>query len=196
MSKFQYEQQTKKQAKREFLINVYNQSFTNINRHITIVWQSVSVLVASFVSIIFTEKYNISIYPSYILLSIYITWMIAHLLDSNTWYRRNIHIITNVERYFLSKKDKKKLHYFFASHLEPKKIIDTFLIQIYFALIVWFISLSYVFYKATIEVNLVYFWVSLSFTMLCICMLHTYYKKNIENIKKLLVESPGLNIKD
>ena len=82
MSKKQYEQQTKKQAKREFLINVYNQSFNNINRHITIVWQSVSVLVVSFVSIIFTEKYNISIYPSYILLSIYITWILSKVPKS------------------------------------------------------------------------------------------------------------------
>ncbi|MDD4329003.1 MAG: hypothetical protein PHD79_03550 [Aliarcobacter sp.] len=65
MSKKQYEEQTKKQTKCEFLINVYNLSFNNINRHITIVWQSVSVLIASFVSIIFSEKYNISIYPSY-----------------------------------------------------------------------------------------------------------------------------------
>jgi len=43
MSKKQYEEKTKKQAKREFLYNVYNQSFNNINRHITIVWQSVGL---------------------------------------------------------------------------------------------------------------------------------------------------------
>lgn len=191
MSKKQYEEKTKKQAKREFLYNVYNQSFNNINRHITIVWQSVSVLVASFVSIIISEKYEIPIYLSYILLSIYITWMIAHLLDSNTWYRRNIHIVTNVERYFLSKKDKKRLHPFFTEHLKPDKIIDTFRIQIYFAYAIWVISFGYVVYKLVEVTNLSYLCASSFFTLICIFILYTYHKKNVQNIEQLIKDSPG-----
>ncbi|MEV9530378.1 hypothetical protein AB0W27_06320 [Aliarcobacter butzleri] len=79
MSRVEFEEQTKKQAKHEFSINIYSPSF---NRHITIVCQLVIIVGVSFISIIFGG--NISIYLSYILLSIYITWMIAHLIDSNT----------------------------------------------------------------------------------------------------------------
>lgn len=185
------EEQTEKQARREFLINIYNQAFNNINRHITIVWQSVSILVASFVSIVFTEKYDVSIYLSYIILSFYITWMIAHLYDSNHWYTRNIHLVTNIERYFLKKKDKKRLHYFFTKHLDAKHVADTFRIQIYFARAIWAISYFYVNYKASLKADIEFFFTSTILTMVCIYLTYNHRKENIKNINKLINTSPG-----
>ena len=39
------------QQQNEFLMKMYAEMWGNINRHILVVWQSVSVLVATFVSI-------------------------------------------------------------------------------------------------------------------------------------------------
>jgi len=188
------EEQTDKQAKREFLINIYNQAFNNINRHITIVWQSVSILVASFVSIVFTEKYEVSIYLSYMILSFYITWMMAHLYDSNHWYTRNIHIVTNIERYFLKKKDKKNLHFFFTKHLKPRHVADTFQIQIYFARAIWVVSYFYVNYKASLKADINFFFISTLLTFFCYFLVHLQRKKNEQNIKELIEKSPGKTI--
>ncbi|MFN2453299.1 MAG: hypothetical protein ABR577_03670 [Pyrinomonadaceae bacterium] len=49
-------QEQEEKDRKEFLIHMYDQTWNNINRHITIVWQSVAALVASVTLLSLVEK--------------------------------------------------------------------------------------------------------------------------------------------
>lgn len=186
-----YEEKTKEQLRADFLINMYNQAFNNINRHIIIVWQTISILAASFVSIFLAEKFEVSIWITSFLLIIYITWMIAHLIDANHWFKRNLHIITNIEKNFLNKDDLKLIHPYINMDIKYEKIIESFYIQIIFAIVIWILMLVFLFYKATLTNSLDLFMFHFTITIICWIILTMYQESNKKKIKLLITQSPG-----
>lgn len=191
MNNVQYEEYTKKQARDNFLIHMYNQAFNNINRHIVIVWQTISILAASFVSILLSEKYDISIWISSLLLITYIVWMISHIIDGEHWFKRNLHIVTNIEKNFLEKDDLRLIHPYIDQEVRPGKMIESFRIQIYFAYTTWIFILCFLFYKATLSASMGLFSIYFVVSAILSLILAAYHSSNSNKIRKLIKKSPG-----
>jgi hypothetical protein len=75
---------SKEKARSEFLIAMYNQMMNDINRHIVVVWQSVSVLVGAFAAWSLIEKKIISLDIAATLIVIITIWVIAHVMTLRT----------------------------------------------------------------------------------------------------------------
>lgn len=121
------------EARKQFLMNMYNQVWNNMNRHINLIWQPVTVIFTVFGSIIAVEsqKVDLSIIFIVIFLAFLVVgWFLAHVYDSAYWYNRNLVIVTNIEKEFLVEKDAKEIHYFFTRpHPIENKMITHFKIQ-------------------------------------------------------------------
>jgi hypothetical protein len=94
----------RQKARSDFLIAMYNQMMNDINRHIVVVWQSVGVL-GRIRSLVACRKNVISLDVAATLIIIIAIWVVAHVYDAAYWYNRNLCIVANIERQFLTKKD-------------------------------------------------------------------------------------------
>lgn len=118
--------------RRTFLLEMYRQMFADINRHMTVVWQSVSVLIGAFALFALVEKQIVSIDIATSLIILLCAWLIAHMLDAAYWYNRNLVIIANIERQFLNNSDKHDIHFYFVEHrTDQNKMITHLRIQSY-----------------------------------------------------------------
>src|SRR6266511_2529460 len=96
----------------ELLLRMYDQMFSDINRHIQIVWQSVGVLASTFgilvgILALFEKQVPIGLANALLdvataLIMLIVGWLLAHVYDASYWYNRNLVIIANIERQFLS----------------------------------------------------------------------------------------------
>lgn len=116
--------------RKEFLVQMYNQMFNDINRHIMVVWQSIGVLIGAFAIFALVEKNIVSLDVAVALIVLLTAWLAAHLLDASYWYNRNLVIIANIERQFLTKDDLKKIHYYFGAHRPKNRMITHLKIQV------------------------------------------------------------------
>src|SRR5450830_1827025 len=113
----------------EMLLKMYDQMFNDINRHIMVIWQSISVLVGAFAIFALVEKNVISLDLAATIVLLLCAWLIAHLFDASYWYNRNLVIIANIERQFLVSTDLKDIHYYFGSHRPKNKMIEHLRLQ-------------------------------------------------------------------
>ena len=116
--------------RKEFLVQMYNQMFNDINRHIMVVWQSIGVLIGAFAIFALVEKNIVSLDVAVALIVLLTAWLVAHLLDASYWYNRNLVIIANIERQFLTKDDLQKIHYYFGAHRPKNRMITHLKIQV------------------------------------------------------------------
>jgi len=115
--------------RQELLLKMYDQLFNDINRHIVVIWQSISVLIGAFAIFALVEKKIISIDLASSIIMLLLAWLISHLYDSAYWYNRNITMIANIERQFLLKEDLKNIHYYFGKHRPVKAMLTHLKIQ-------------------------------------------------------------------
>jgi len=108
--------------RRDFLIAMYNQMMNDINRHIIVVWQSVSILFGAFAVLALVEKKTISFDIATCVILLLAMWVIAHTYDASLWYNRNLAIIANIERQFLRQSDLHDIHPYFGAHRASKMI--------------------------------------------------------------------------
>lgn len=113
----------------ELLLKMYDQMFSDINRHIMVVWQSVGTLVGALAIFALTEKGLIPIDVASALILLICVWLLSHLSDASYWYNRNLAIISNIERQFLVKEDLHDIHYYFGKHRPDNKMITHLRIQ-------------------------------------------------------------------
>jgi len=113
----------------DFLLKMYDQMFNDINTHILVVWQSVAVVVGAFAIFALVEKAVISPDVAASLIVFLCGWLLAHLYDASYWYNRNLVIIANIERQFLSATDLKKIHYYFGKHRSTSAMLTHLKIQ-------------------------------------------------------------------
>src|SRR3546814_19062441 len=99
-----------------FLLEMYRQMFADINRHMTVVWQSVSVVVGAFAVFALVEKQIMPLDVAASLIILLCAWLYAHMLDAAYWYNRNLVIIANIERQFLLNSDLQDIQYYFGAH--------------------------------------------------------------------------------
>jgi hypothetical protein len=92
-------------SRTQFLLEMYKQMWSNINRHIVVIWQSISVLLGAFAVFALVEKKVISLDVASVLMVLIAGWLVAHVVDANYWYNRNLAIIANIERQFLNATD-------------------------------------------------------------------------------------------
>lgn len=117
------------ERRNDFLIEMYNQMYNDIDRHILVVWQSIGVLVSAFAIFALVEKEIISIDLASAIIALLCAWLFAHLMDASYWYNRNLVIIANIERQFLEVSDLKKIHYYFGVHRPSNRMITHLKIQ-------------------------------------------------------------------
>jgi hypothetical protein len=70
-------------------------------------------------------------------------WLAATTLDASNWFNRNLAIITNVERLFLTSHDLSLVHYFFGGHRPPGRHAQHFIIQLWLSGAVGVLVLCY-----------------------------------------------------
>jgi hypothetical protein len=100
----------------QFLLAMYGEMWGNINRHILVIWQSVTALLGAFAALALIQKGVISLDFACGLLVLICAWVVAHVIDANYWFARNQLIITNIERQFLNANDEKLIHPYFLEH--------------------------------------------------------------------------------
>lgn len=116
-------------SREKLLLQMYDQMFNDIDRHIIVVWQSVGVLVGAFAIFALAEKQVVSIDIAAALIVLISGWSLAHVYDSAYWYNRNLVIIANIERVFLRQSDLKDVHYYFGKHRPDNKMITHLRLQ-------------------------------------------------------------------
>lgn len=130
------------EGRREFLLELYRQTSAHLGRHISGVWQCVGVVGAAL--IVFAQDKNASLNDySCGLVVILCGWLAASTLDASNWFNRNLAIITNVERLFLSTHDLTLVHFFFEKHRPVGKHAKHFLIQLILSAAVLALVLGY-----------------------------------------------------
>lgn len=115
--------------RKEFLIKIYEQMFNDIDRHILVVWQSATALVAGLAVLALAEKGILPIDVGIALFVLLAGWLLSHLIDASYWYNRNLVIIANIERQFLAKEDLRRIHYYFGAHRPKNRMITHLRIQ-------------------------------------------------------------------
>lgn len=203
----------------DFLIAMYNQLWGNINRHINLVWQPVSLLITTFGLLFLGEKGLIDFNVSVSLVILFSGWFIAHVYDTSHWYNRNLKIISNIERQFLRDNDEKEIHYFFKKDFDEERMITHLRLQLFlgigilitivlFYIIrtielinselllinVWkeeFICMRGLFgnIQSFIEIGTV--WLPIASLTGVIIGLHRFRQEKLKNYKDLIRESPG-----
>ncbi len=108
----------------ELLLKMYDQMFNDINRHIMVVWQSIGVVVGALTIFALVEKNVVSLDIAVSIVLLLCAWLLAHLFDAAYWYNRNLVIIANIERQFLTQDDLKNIHYYFGKHRPKNKMIE------------------------------------------------------------------------
>lgn len=130
-------------ARRELLLRMYDQAWNNINRHISVVWQSVSVIVAAFAIYAGVAQKMISLDIASTLLVTLCGWVITNGFDASGWYNRNLAIIANLEAEFLWAEDATCIHPYVGKHRPPGKPVTHFWIQIALAINTWLAVLGF-----------------------------------------------------
>jgi len=112
----------------EFLLGMYGQMWGNVDRHILVIWQSVAALLGAFAVFALIEKNVLPLDLACALLVLICAWVIAHVIDANYWFKRNLVIITNIERQFLTANDVELIHPYFVTHRAPN-VLDHLAVQ-------------------------------------------------------------------
>lgn len=134
-------------AREEFLLAMYTEAWRNIERHILVVWHSAGVVGATLALFALVEKEIIPLHIAITVECIVLAWLYAHVVDAEFWFRRNIHIISNIERQFLRASDETEIHYYFRTRLvgsqpprlEHLRIQALLAIGLYLMLLTWYV---------------------------------------------------------
>lgn len=134
----------------EFLIGMYEQLMADINRHIVVVWQMVGVVGAAIAGLVVAEKEGVPTAYGVILTLLVISWVVEHLHDSNFWYNRNLVMITNIERVFLTPNDVDLIHPYFAAHRKKGSFLTHLQVQRHYALAIAVLVVLYFLAKSVL----------------------------------------------
>ena len=134
----------------DFLIAMYEQLMADINRHIVVVWQMVGVVGAAIAGLVIAEKQGVPTAYAVILTLLVISWVVEHLHDSNFWYNRNLVMITNIERVFLTQNDVDLIHPYFAAHRKKGSFLTHLQVQRHYALAIAVLVMLYFMVKSVV----------------------------------------------
>jgi hypothetical protein len=113
----------------DFLMRMYSEMWGNINRHLTVVWQSVGVLGAGLALFALTEKHVVGPDFASAVMVLVCFWLIANAYVSSQWFNRNQAILSNIERQFLRREDLREINPYFLKHREPGDMVSHIRVQ-------------------------------------------------------------------
>jgi hypothetical protein len=125
---------------------MYKAMWDNINRHIGVIWHSVTVLVGAGAVFALVQGDVIPIDFASALVILVAAWQVAHVYDASYWVNRNLLIIRNIERQFLRAKDIKEVHCYFAEQ-RGNKMIEHFQIQFALGVVVGALTIAFHIWK-------------------------------------------------
>jgi hypothetical protein len=141
--------------RQQFLVEMYHEMWANINRHIGVSWQAVGVLAGAFaVFALIKDAALTADFASTLVLGASI-WQLAHVQDSATWFHRNLLIIRNIERQFLTATDLTEIHKFFGpDDGHPKLVKHLRLQQLFGSVVALLVMLHHFVYRVMPELSL------------------------------------------
>lgn len=185
----------------EVLLRMYDQLFNDINRHITIIWQSISVVVGAFAVFTLVEKKIISIDLASSIVILLVLWLIAHLYDAAYWYNRNLTMIANIERQFLKASDLKDIHYYFGKHRPVNSMLTHLKIQYALGVGLGTLVLIYHFYSRIVPgfklpISNLDPIRGLPYALVIVAIIYLYClrKNRNDSYKEFLKNSPGIEV--
>jgi hypothetical protein len=135
-------------ARQQFLLSMYDQMWNNTTRHITLIWEPITVIFAIIGSILVAEFQNLNFFIMSIFIFVaylVIGWFLAHIYDSSGWVNRNLVIITNIEKQFLVASDAQEIHPYFNLDHKKRKMLEHFKIQYFLGIVLGFaVTIYYV----------------------------------------------------
>lgn len=187
----------------ELLIKMYETLNNEISRHITIVWQSISVVIAAFTLLSLAEKNLLNVDLAMGIIILLIIWLFDHLIDSGYWYNRNLVIIANIERQFLKESDLNDIHSYFGSHRVKNTMLTHLKIQRNLGVVLGVLIVCYHFYVRVVPgMHLKLNWENIdlirSIPYLLVIYGAIYIKKRYKNtnqkFSEFIANSPGKKI--
>ena len=186
--------------RKELLLKMYDQLWNNINRQISIVWQSLSGVVGSITLLVLGSNEVLDFDLAITLIVMLCAWLMGHVYDSSLWCNRNLAIISNIERTLLCKKDIEEIHYFFENTKE-KGMIEHLRLQWMLGLGLSISIILYHFYIRVfpgLESSIEYFQPlrSLPYLFLLLMVICLFFWRNscIKKYRKFIQKSPGPEI--
>jgi len=119
----------------DFLMGMYSEMWGNVNRHLTVIWQSVGVLGAGLALFSLTEKHVIGADFATAAMIMVCFWLIANAYVASEWFNRNQAIISNIERQFLNLSDLQEINPYFASRRAPGDMVSHIEVQWYLGVV-------------------------------------------------------------
>jgi hypothetical protein len=187
--------------RKEFLLKMYEQLCQENSRHIVGTWQSVSIVIGSFAFLSLTEKGLLSLDVATAIIIGMLAWFISSIIDSNYWYNRNLTIIANIERQFLTENDKHDIHHYFIDHRDTNSILTNYRIQIGLGVIIALFLIPFHFIDRIIpgfnqpwsnfEVERILPYLSCVISLYFIRWLRNKRRSDFENFK---INSPGIKV--
>lgn len=126
-----------------FLLQMYAQLWNNVNRHLTVIWQSVGVLAGSMAALALAEKNVLPLDYATSFVIIMSAWLVAHSYVASNWFNRNQAIIVNIERQFLKRSDLQEIHPYFMEHRKAGDMVTHVRIQQMLGIGIAFLILIY-----------------------------------------------------
>jgi hypothetical protein len=114
----------------EFLHKMYEQMFRDIAHQLSTVWQALTTVFGSFAIVALAEKGIVPIDFGVTIVVVLCAWFLMNVNDASYWYNRNLCIISNIERQFLTKSDLTDIVYYFGSHRPKNRMILQLKIQV------------------------------------------------------------------
>jgi hypothetical protein len=109
-------------------MHMYDRVWDNVNRHVLVSWQSITTVFTATAALALVEKQVLQMDVAVSLITIVCGWAISHFFDAAEWFNRNVLIVANIERQFLSDGDTAAIHYYFARH-RGSRMVGHFRIQ-------------------------------------------------------------------
>lgn len=188
-------------CREDLLLRMYDQLFNDINRHITIIWQSISVVVGAFAVFTLVEKKIISIDLASSIVILLVFWLIAHLYDAAYWYNRNLTMIANIERQFLKVSDLKEIQYYFGKHRPANSMLTHLKIQYAPGVGLGLLVLIYHFYVRVVpgfklRINNLDLIRCLPYMLVFVAIIYLYRlrKNRNDSYNEFLNNSPGITV--
>lgn len=107
---------SKEKRRFSYLTGMYSEMWGNVNRHLTVIWQSVGVLGAGLALFSLTEKHVFGTDFATAAMVLICFWLMANAYVASEWFNRNINILSNIERQFLGREDLREINPFFDRH--------------------------------------------------------------------------------
>jgi uncharacterized membrane protein len=189
--------------RKEFLLEMYRQTSSHLNRHILLSWQSIGVVGGALVVFVLGDKLelkpDVRLDFAIAVVILLCAWSMAHVFDANNWFERNLHIITNIERQFLLPSDLRDIHFYFEHHRRERSeswLIKHLKVQIWMTIGLWIMlllfHLSVRIFVPTKE------WIAITpyvATVICIVFCYRFAEDRKKDYEDLLRTSPGAKVK-